>query len=428
MQRSLVVVLAIVVFAALPVAGQKFLPKTIQFKGDPEYSDQELLDAAGLKKGTVLSSAEMNDHSKRLMDSGVFDSLTFKFDGQDLIFLLTPSTQLYPVRLANLPLTPGKDLDAKLHDRLPLYHGNVPTEGGLLDEVRGALEEILATRGIQATVKATQVVDLKSHKITAVSFAITTPPVVVGEIHPEATSAALDPKAQEILAKLSGSPYDTEGTANQLEVNLGNYYRDQGYLETEVRATNQTSPEIGPDSIRVPIAVSVHQGLLYKLSSVTLAPGLLVTQTEFDKTSGLSPGAVASRLVLQDGLRLIEHRYHARGYMLAQIKYEPTFDRSNGTVAFTVSVLPGDVYHLSTVKFENVSDDLRRALLHNWQMAPDDVFDETYVQGFPGIAAKQDPSLAKQLSYSKYEWRMTLDTETRTVALVVRITLRTPGK
>src|ERR1700677_3062439 len=61
--------------ASLPAAAQKFQPKTIQFKGDPEYTDQELMAAAGLKKGGVFTSAEMNDHSKQLMDSGVFDNL-----------------------------------------------------------------------------------------------------------------------------------------------------------------------------------------------------------------------------------------------------------------------------------------------------------------------------------------------------------------
>src|SRR5208337_4971996 len=157
MPRSICFVVASLVLGAacLPLEAQKFLPKTIQFKGDPEYSDQELLAAAGLKKGAVLTSAEMNEHSKRLMDTGVFDTLTFKFDGQDLVFILVPSSTLYPIRLENLPLTPGKDLDAVLHDRFPLYHGKVPAEGGLLDNVRAALEEMLAAQGIKASVKAT---------------------------------------------------------------------------------------------------------------------------------------------------------------------------------------------------------------------------------------------------------------------------------
>ena len=66
-----------------------------------------------------------------------------------------PHTALYPVRLENLPLTPGKELDAALHDRVPLYHGKVPLEGGLTEQVRQALEEMLAAKGIKATVAAT---------------------------------------------------------------------------------------------------------------------------------------------------------------------------------------------------------------------------------------------------------------------------------
>jgi len=91
---------AFAVFGALhPISAQKFLPKSIQFQGAPEYSNDELLSATGLKKGVVLSYADMQDYSKRLLGSGAFASVAFKFDGQDLIFLLTPSTDLYPIQL-----------------------------------------------------------------------------------------------------------------------------------------------------------------------------------------------------------------------------------------------------------------------------------------------------------------------------------------
>jgi outer membrane protein assembly factor BamA len=69
---------AVVGLACVQASAQKFIPKTIQFKGAPEYSEQELLAAAELKKGIVLTAAEMNDHSKLLMDSGVFDGITYR--------------------------------------------------------------------------------------------------------------------------------------------------------------------------------------------------------------------------------------------------------------------------------------------------------------------------------------------------------------
>jgi outer membrane protein assembly factor BamA len=104
MRRTCFLLLSAVVlfFACLPGEAQQFLPKSIQFKGDPEYSDQELLTASGLKLGVALTSNEMKEHAQKLMDSGVFDNLTFKFDGQNLVYVLTPNTSLLPIYLTNL--------------------------------------------------------------------------------------------------------------------------------------------------------------------------------------------------------------------------------------------------------------------------------------------------------------------------------------
>jgi len=88
MRRTIFLILTtLCAFLALgPAAAQKFLPKSIKFQGDPEYSDADLLQAAGLKKGVVLGYAEMQDYSKRLLATGAFATVAFKFDGQDLTF------------------------------------------------------------------------------------------------------------------------------------------------------------------------------------------------------------------------------------------------------------------------------------------------------------------------------------------------------
>ena len=191
MRRKIFLFLAAVAVlaAACPAAAQKFLPKSIQFQGAPEYSDEELLAATGLKNGVVLGYTDMQDYSKRLMDTGVFAALAFKFDGQDLIFLLTPLTDLFPIRIENLPLVPGKDLDAKLHARLPLYHGKVPADGGLTGDVRAALEKILAGEGLQTTVIKTMIGDPNTQNVIAVSYSIAAPPVQVKVVHVDGVSA-----------------------------------------------------------------------------------------------------------------------------------------------------------------------------------------------------------------------------------------------
>src|SRR5580704_16482711 len=138
MQRSLTLPAAVLalVCAALPTAGQSFQPKSVKFTGAPDYADTELLSAADLKAGADLSYAEMNNRAQKLLDSGVFSAVSFKFDGQDLTFQLTPASGMLPIRLQNLPIAHGKDLDEKVHRQFPLYHGQVPERGGLTESVR----------------------------------------------------------------------------------------------------------------------------------------------------------------------------------------------------------------------------------------------------------------------------------------------------
>ena len=409
---------------ALPAAGQQFLPKTIQFKGDSEYSEQELLDAAGLTKGAVLTSAEMNDHSKRLMDSGVFENLTYKFDGQDLVYLLRPSTQMYPIRLENLPLAPGSELDAKLHGRLPLYHGKVPAEGSLLDDVRVQMEEMLSAQGIKTTLTAVPFSDRKAPKkgaVTAISFSIPAPPVQVGSIQLQGVSPTLETKLQPVLKEASEQPFDSANSESNLENAFRSFYEDQGYAAVKVRAVRSGDAVVSAGSIQIPFAVMVEEGRVYKLGTIQLPPDAPVEKADIDKILNWH-GADQSR---GTGLRsvwlLIAQRYKSKGYLDCALAPHAQIDETAGIVNYTVDVNPGPVYHLAFVKFDNVSDDLRKLLMHNWQLMPGDPFDQDYVTHFFLKAQLEDPVLQRTLAAVKTKFDVMADPQTHDVNLIIRL-------
>ena len=415
---------AVLLPLALPAAGQKFMPKTIQFKGDPEYSEQELLDAAGLKLGAVLTSTEMNDHSKRLMDTGVFDNLTYKFDGLDLIYSLVPSSQLYPIRLENLPLTPGAGLDAKLHSQLPLYHGKVPAEGSLLDDVRKLLEEMLARQGITTTLTAVPFSDRKTARkgsITAISFSIVQPPVRIGKIQLEGVSPGMQAKMQPILKEAAEQSFDSANSAANLENVLHSFYQDQGYAAVTVHAVRSGDPIVSPDSIQIPFAVTVVEGRLYKLGEIQLPPGTPVDRAEVDKILNDTVANPARGIGLRAVWSLLATRYRSKGYLDCIIRPHARIDDAAGTVTYNLDITPGPVYHLAFVKFDNVSDDLRVLLMHNWQLMPGDPFDQSYVTGFLIKAQLQDPVLRKTLVGMKPNFDVMADPQTHEVNLVIRL-------
>jgi outer membrane protein assembly factor BamA len=399
-------------------AAQKFEPKTIQFKGDPEYSDQELLGAAGLKKGVVLTSAEMNDHSKQLMDSGVFDSLTFKFDGQYLIFYLVPSSTLYPMHLVNLPIAPGKSLDAILHDRFPLYHGKVPADGTLLNDVSGALEGMLAAEGVKATVTAMPGGALGSTKATVMNFNITAPAVRVGAIHVDGVSDGMQAKVKSVTDQTVGSSYDTGNTEANVEHAFASFYADEGYAAVKVHAIQSTSVVSGADAIEVPFTVTVDEGKVYRLGAIHLPQDSLISQAEIDKVAATA-GGTAKGVTVRTIWALISSSYRNKGYLDCAITPRPEFDEAAGTVSYTVDINPGAVYHLAFVKFDNVSDELRSRLMRNWQMLPGDTFDESYVSKFVVMAEKDDPALQKTLAGVKITYNVLADPTSHDVNCVI---------
>ncbi len=416
------VFLAAIFLYAAPhsAAAQKFLPKSIQFQGDPEYSDTELLAAAGLKKGVVLGYAEMQDYSKRLLATGIFATVAFKFDGQDLIFMLTPSTDLLPVQIENLPLTPGKELDQRIHASVPLYHGKVPAEGGLTDDVGAALQKMLAGEGLQATVTATTASDLITQKLNAVSYSITASPVNASVVRVDGVSDAFQSNVQAVLAKAQKNPFSTMNTAANLEQAVVQFYGDQGYAAVKIQVTRSGDPRLDSGSIVVPFTIRVQEGRVYSVASIQLPTGAPMTQAEIDKLLS-SPSSQLQGVKVRSVWELLASRYHKKGYLDCKVTPHAILDDADATVSYTADVDPGPVYHLAFVKFDNVSDDLRTMLIHNWEMMPGDPFDESYVAGFIYKVQQQDPVLRRSLAGVKVKFDATANPTTHEVNVVIRL-------
>jgi outer membrane protein insertion porin family len=427
MKRKLFLLLtAFLLCASLLAATQKFLPRTIHFNGDPEYSDQDLLAAAGLQAGVELTAAETNRHAQQLLHTGLFASISFKLYKDDLVFTVAP-TRLYAMRLENLPLTPGKELDAALHDRIPLYRGKVPGTGGVTEQVRQALEEMLAARGIKATVAEAAYGDPRLHKVAAVTYSILSPPVRVGEIHLEGVSAAMEDNVRLTAGRETGTAFDTENSEKNLEQAIESIYADKDYAAARVHASRSGDPVATAVAIEVPFSVTVEEGRIYRLGSVHLPSNALVTQAEIDRAFNSDFVAPAKGPVLRTTSFMIAARYKSKGYLDCTVTSHPEFDETAGVVNYTFAVDPGPVYRLATVKFENVSDSVRRRLLRAWKMLPRAPFDESYLSDFAARAKKNDPVLGRALAGMTVDYDVTADPQTHGVKCVLRFTKAQPA-
>lgn len=358
------------------------------------------------------------------MDTGMFASLTFKFDGQDLVFQITPADQLVPIHLDNLPISPGTDVNAKLHQRFPLFVGKVPTEGGMLEQVRAALEAMLAAQEIKGIVIATPGTDLKTRHVNSMHFSLSSPPVQVAVKQYEGASAEFQEKLRDVANEAGKIPFDADNSVANIEQAFSIFYQDRGYAAVKVHAERAGDAVIDPSVIVIPYNVQIEEGKVYKVGSVHLPDSTLITQAEVAKVLAPAPNGPVAGTRVRSLWVLIASRYHAKGYLDCKLTPTPQFDEGNATVNYDVAIDPGPVYHLAFVKFDNVSDELRSLLMKNWQLLPGDPFNEAYVATFIMTAQKNDPVLGRTLANVKANYNVTADPQTHDVNVVLHLEKR----
>jgi outer membrane protein assembly factor BamA len=158
----------------------------------------------------------------------------------------------------------------------------------------------------------------------------------------------------------------------------------------------------------------------YHLGEIRFAPILLASHADFDRQSALHFGDTADGQRLTDDWQYIARQYHNHGYMQASIHPAPSFDRFKGIVSFDVTAEPGPVYTMGQLTIENVSDDLRAAILAKWTVPPGTVFNEGAVRGF-FVTHAVNPELERVFAAVNVKYTQQLNDETHTVDLTIRL-------
>ncbi len=391
------VALLLLCIVSLP-AQRKVPPQAIRFQGAPEYTQQELLAAAGLKPDSRLRPGDVKAHAELLNETGLFKEVKSAIDRKTLLFTLTPSSQLYPMHLENVPLTPGKELDARLHERFPLYRSLLPGTGSMVDGICRALEEMLAAKGVKATVNAALTSDLGPQKLTAVNFTVVSPEVHIGRIQLAGVSPAMQAKASLLASGQTGNSFDTENTGAGLQHAFEDLYQDQGYAAVQVDVAQADALVVADQSaglatVDVPFTVTIKEGGIYKLGNIGLAAGTLVTRADVETMLAKYPAG--SGRLLDQFLLAVRDAYDARGYLDCSIVSHPSFNETARIVDYSLEIAPGDQYRLASIKFDGAPAAMAAKLALAWKMAPGDVFDESQLANFAALAQKKDKALAK---------------------------------
>jgi outer membrane protein assembly factor BamA len=261
---------------------------------------------------------------------------------------------------------------------------------------------------------------------SAMAFRVATPQMLIGEIQPE-VSPQLNPKAQAVLTSLVGSPYSTDGTSVAIVKDLTEVYGGMGYLDVSVHANRLATLAITPEAVRVPFRFSLDTGALYKVTSIQLAPDMLVSQADFDKQSHIHPGDPADAEHIAQNWHYLERQYLNKGYVKARITPTATLDKTQHTVGYAVSAESGPVYTMGNLTIENVGDDIRSMMLAAWTMKQGETFNEGRILSYYAMDerdAKADQRLVRLFHNVNCKFILHPNDDTKTVDVVLRLEKR----
>jgi outer membrane protein assembly factor BamA len=418
LNRSLSFLLLVALSATLHA--QSYSPKVIRFEGAKAYAPADLLATAGLKQGATISVKEIEAAMQRLADTGLFSDTRYAVNPQALTLTLTPidAKQSLPVRYANFVWWGPDELTPLVHARVPLFNGAVPLNGGLIDSVKQALVALLAEKGITGSV------DSMSSSVGGATIALTvsSPEIKVGEIRLDGASAAGGAEVAKVRAKLSGEDFDEVSTRAALINETVQIYRDDGYLDIAIDPGQHSAPRAdGPSRFLIDLTATIHGDELYHVASADVHAVAPVSSGDLQKLLQIKAGDVASVYELRTAESRLTGAYRTHGYLDADVHVDEVKDSAAHRIGYTLTPVPGDLYHVASVKTSGFTPDQQAEFERSFRVEPNAIFDSKFGMQI-GMLNQQ-----RAFAGTRIQPRMTQDRNQHTV-VVTLVTVRAPAR
>ena len=135
----------------LPPSAFKLI--SVKTTGTQRYKSEEIVAASGLEIGQTVSEDDFKKAARVLNDTGAFSDVLYSFqysaEGTKLELQVHDAELFVPVRFDNLVWFSDQELLEHLHAAVPLFQGQLPVGGELVDQVSNALQGLLIAHNVQ---------------------------------------------------------------------------------------------------------------------------------------------------------------------------------------------------------------------------------------------------------------------------------------
>ena len=375
----------------------------VRVSGQNRFRADQVLSAIGLKAGDGFLVKGLNRAAERLGKSGVFEEVSYTYtpNGSQVSveFTVKEVTKFRKCIFDNFVWVSDEELDARLRRDLPLYTGELPENGAILDEVSRVLEKLSQEQGVATHVDRrvlqASIPDLNwSHLFVAEGLQIKMQAVTF------AGALTVNPKELEKdAAVLVGKDYSMARCFSFRTAVLIPYYHDRGYLRANAEmAARIVSHAQGSSEFSVEAIYNVTEGNAYRWAAPEWKDNQQFAAADLETLTGMKPESLASERKIEEGWEAVRKAYARNGYFEAKITTEPVFDERSGHVHYVVTASEGAQYHMGSFQVTGLPQKAVDRLKSKWRLKAGDIFDASYASEFwkqeagPSLAGVLQPS------------------------------------
>lgn len=402
-------------------AAQTLKLDRIEFKGLEHVKESDALEKSGLQAGQSVTIDDIEAASERLLQSGLFQNLSYQVKGKTdkavLTFTVIEPKAGLPVAFDNFIWFTDDELKQAVRSKVPAYDGTTAPDVAT-EPIRKALEDLLRERKIDGTVEYSLSSDASGRKVEHM-FSVKGAALRVCKINYVGARAL----SQDALVQKSGGIFDNDYSrayiAGFVESNLLPLYQERGYLRASF-APPTAKPDASADCEKgVAVTMYVEEGSIYVWDKATWEGDEAIAPQALDTTLGMKPKEIANATKILKGMDAVRRAYARKGYLSAEVRAKQEFDDDARTVAYHFQVREGAQYTMGELTVTGLSEADANNLRGRWHLLHGDPYDESYLDEF---GKKVMPEFIKDsvraghpLSPFKIESKATPDHEKHTV-------------
>jgi outer membrane protein assembly factor BamA len=384
---------------SIPASDSKLIE--IKMTGSKRFTQDEIAGASGLPLGATVDDEQFRKAVRQLGETGAFSAISYTFTyssaGTKLAFQVTDADKFVPAHFYDFVWFPNQELLQKVHERAPLFNGELPTTGRLPDQVSDILQALLVENGVPGHVGYLRTGT--GGRTESIDYAVANVTIRIHQVEFPGAGAGELPLLQAAAERLSTRDYSRALLTSFIDHALLPVYHERGYLKAACAAPQPTvvrpeASEAGDDKgpvTFVDVTFPVTSGLQYKLAGWNWSGNKEIPSDALQPLLHAKTGQPANTVQLDDDLLAVQQFYGSRGLVTATIKVDAIFDDAAATVTYQLAVTEGPVYRMGELEFRGIDNALTARLRAAWKLRPGDVYDSSYLKQYLPQARKLLP-------------------------------------